>query len=1175
MRTLRTALGFLLTLLAAGAALAQVARRGESPLYKLEFTSPKLALTQPIAPYRELAREVDPGVATSWDTFRSEAKDWEASVDRRTGFVAFASGSGIPWLRPGEKADLATLEKIARGFLPRVAKLLGVDPAALALSRSRSLEAAPDVWFLDFDVLADATPIEGARVVFRVNHGNLIQIGSEYLPAPGVHAPEARLDRERALAVVSRHIGGLTESDRLRDAGSLHLIPIDLNLGQDGKRFTPGAGRGLARVWQFVFQRKGTIGTFRARVDAVSGELLELRDINRYAQATGGIYVNSPTTGPEVVRPFPYVDLSTGGFADSSGLYTYAGGTLTSTLNGQYVGIHDTCGSILLTADGSGNLAFGTSGGTNCTTPGFGGAGNTHASREQYYQTSRAMDLARSWLPGNTWLSAQLPVNVNLTGTCNAYWSPGSQDLNFFQTFTHPTLGACANSGETSGITLHEFGHGLDTNDGNGFSPDGGTGESVGDITSFMVLHDSCIGPGFWTTNCTGYGDACSSCTGIRDVDWGKHASNTPHTVANYSQPICTTVADYPGMCGASAHCEAYIADEAVWDLVNRDLPSPGTAAAWTVGERLFFSSRPTGTAAFTCDTSGATWSSNGCNAGSLWEIFRAIDDDDGNLANGTPHGGALWAAFNRHLIACATDPGGSTTFSGCTPPAAPTLTVTGGTNQVSLSWTAAAGAVYDVYRNEASCNSAFTRIASALATTSYVDTGVANGTTYYYQVVAYPAGNQACAAPPTTCGAANLAGPDPSIRPWGAALYPPAPPYWQTPDIWVDNNGNGIPNETGEPSRGIATNQLFARVTNIGNASTGGYRVTFAAKPYTTNAASPAVTIAAVDEAGPLAPGTSHDSNVTWDLTDAYIQSHFDPMFWTADHFCVQVTIGPSTGPFSDIDTSNDFAQNNFDNIPMSSGIRAGAQARFFVYNHLDHPAIASLHWHAATPGWALRFEKIADPMRIPLQPRQWLEVVAVATPDPGAPLPKAGAPILIDVSQDLDGRQVGGLTLAVQPPVAGTRPGALPAWLVGVRTGAAFPMSGMQSRYSPSVHFAVDLQKPLTQHFRLGLEAGYHGFAAKRTNPLDDLGVSELAVVGQWIGGGSTIKPTITVGVGDYRVEGAWKIGAQLGVGLELPIQPKLALTTGLSAHLVNNSRAGDLRWIDATLGLRFAAP
>ena len=1167
---------------------------------------PRLDPVAQIVPLDQARGQVSPAVLEAWERFRAGARsEWQASVDRLTGQVVLASGGGIVWIPaqegsplttgPGRELSLADLERTARGFLPQMAPFLGVDPQSLVLNRGRSGQPVPQVWWVDFDVRSGGETIEGARVLFRVNHGKLIQLGSEDLPTPGAKAPAPVLDREKAQEVVSRHIGGFTAADSFRDAGSLHLIPVTAAPGvgttAGGKR-----GRGLAHVWQFVFHREGELGTWRARVDAASGELLELVDVNEYAQATGGVYANSPATGPEIVRPFPFLNLSAGGPSNSAGLYSFGGGALTSSLDGTFVHINDSCGAISLAADGSGNLAFGTSGGTDCTTPGFGGAGNTHAAREQFYQVNRAKEAGRGWLPANGWLNAKLTVNVNTSQVCNAYWNGST--LNFFK-----ALAPCANTGEISGVSLHEYGHGLDSNDGNGGPPENGSGETTGDFTSVLALHDSCIGPGFRPTNCTGYGDACSSCTGVRDIDWAKHPSNAPHTVANFTQTLCPqpkpTNPNYVGPCGRDAmshgvtankregHCESIVSSEALWDFVARDLPSPGSSAAWSVVERLWYTGRPSLTNYFSCDTTGATWTSNGCAVGSLWEVFRSLDDDDGDLGNGTPHGGALFAAFNRHGIACAGDPGASTTSSGCTPPAVPALTATGGANQVSLTWTASAGAVYDVLRNESGCQAGFTKIAPALATTSYVDTAVANGSTYYYQVLAYPAATPACAAQPSTCLAVTLGGPDPSIRPWGVALEPPTVPYYQTQDIWVDNNG-GIPNELGEPSRGKADNQLFARVTNNGNADASGYRVSFAFKAYTTNASAPPVAIDHQDEAGTLAPGASRSYSVTWDLTDAFLHAHFDPMFWTADHFCVQVTIGSSGGPLVDANPGNNFAQNNFDNVPvdMLSGI---ASARFFLYNHLDHAALASLRWIVHRPGWTVRFENVGDPARIPLQPRQWLEVTAVAVPGPDAPRPRPGEPVLIDVSQQLDGAEVGGLTLALQPPredhggnggngtgtgTGSGGPGLVTPWLLSLTTGIGWPVGTMHDLYDPGPHFGLELDRLLSPRLRVGLQAGYHAFPIDPGLSGGNLGVTHLALVVRALGTAGVYRPFVQAGVGSYRLLGRWRSGLQAGVGLEVPVTARIVLTGGSVVHRVNGPR-GDLHWVDAFLGFGFGLP
>jgi hypothetical protein len=752
----------LLSVLLVAPGFAQVAKQSNDVLTSLQFVHDKLKPGDEAEPLDNVRAIADKSLQNGWEAFRigaGPAADWNAQIDKRTGLVGFAEGGNIAWV-PGHgnqmtnqdiagfmkakpSVDLEVMDSIARDFMPRVKSMMGFDPAQLVINRGRSGQPAVHLWFVDYDLVREGLVVEGARVVFRVNNGNLIQYGTENMPAPGAAVPPTKLTKKQAFDAVAKYIGGFQVGDTFRDRGSLHLLPSAIS-AKTAEGYEFGRGRGIAKVWQVVFHREGVMGTWRARVDAATGEVLELTDINDYvaAQATGGIYQNSPTTGSEIVRPMPFTNVSSGGFTNSAGIYNFTSGTVTSTLNGQYVAISDTCGAISKSSDASGNLAFGTSTGTNCTTPGSGGAGNTHSAREQFYQVNRIKEVVRGWLPSNTWINGKLTVNVNLNQTCNAYWNGST--LNFFK-----SGGGCNNTGEISGVSLHEFGHGIDQNDGTGTATDGATGESYGDTTALIALHASCMGAGFLSGNCSGYGDACTACTGVRDLDFAKHTSGVPHTADNFIRVRCPAGSGGTGPCGKEVHCESYVPSEVMYDLAARDLPSPGTGVAWTILDRLWYLSRNTAGKSFSC-TAGTTYTSNGCGTGSLWKVMRAVDDDNGNLNDGTPHGGALFAAFNRHGIACTTDAGASTTFAGCTPPAAPTLSVTAGNNSASLSWSGTG--VFNVFRNETGCNAGFTKIASATSATSLADSNVANGLTYYYQVTAYPSGNESCASLPSTC---------------------------------------------------------------------------------------------------------------------------------------------------------------------------------------------------------------------------------------------------------------------------------------------------------------------------------------------------------------------------------------------------------------------------------------
>jgi hypothetical protein len=755
--------------------LAQAPPHGRTGLSDRVRVDSRLWQVPSTVPLAQAPFALDAAAATEWAAFeRASGRSWTAFADPGSGRLTYAEGGGLPWM-PGRgnqlteadvgtaatEADvLALLVRQAPSFLGPLHAALGVDPATLVLNRERSGRVADPLWIVDFDVVLDGIAVEGAHVVFRINHGNLIQFGTESLPAPGTVRPRFVLTRESALAALADYVGGFDARHAFLDPGA--------------KRLLPSSAGGLAAVWQFLFRVAGEPATWRARVDAESGEVRELYDVNVFAHATGGVYPETYAAGNETLLPLPYVDLSTGGFANGAGGYSYPGGALSSRLKGRYVSISDSCGPISLAAAGSGDLAFGASPGTDCATPGVGGAGNTHSARTQYYHVNHIKQAARGWFPSNSWLASQLRVNVNLDLTCNAFWDGFT--LNFFRSGD-----GCGNTGEIADVGLHEFGHGLDSHDGSGFAGDLGSGETYGDITAALLTRDSCIGEGFFLDGtCGGNGDPCTQCSGVRDIDWGRHASGIPHTVANFIQPLCPppppSLSPYVGPCGAHAlatdqpdklrqgHCESQVSSEALWDLAMRDLPAPGSPGAWAILERLWYRSRPMARQAFLCDTSPPVWTSNGCGTDTYWRTMRAVDDDDGNLANGTPHSCHLFAAFDRHGIACPADPAANVCFSACTPPPVPVVTLTPANDIVQIAWTAVGpGVVYDLYRSPSGCAAGFVKIAEDLSTTSYLDRDVANHFTYSYQVIAHPAGNEACSARPSACASIK---PIPCITP-------------------------------------------------------------------------------------------------------------------------------------------------------------------------------------------------------------------------------------------------------------------------------------------------------------------------------------------------------------------------------------------------------------------------
>ncbi len=790
----------LVLLVIAGLALpasAQKAKEGKSTLDDLAFGRAELRTVQQpeereqiaaTSPGRELGAVS--GVLAAYDAFAARTGGrWSLQVDRVTGRPAIVEGS-MPWIpgsgagntltpadlglagaeTEGTSVPVALVARKALDFISANPGLLGVDPNALQLVETSSGPMLDYLYFLHFQWTYAGLPVDGAYVAFRLNHGNLVQFGEENI-SDAVYSldPTPSIALDTAWANLSAYLGGMDAEDRVLEPGRLLVVPFTDPSALSGAAAVPGQGLSYRLVYEVLFRRPAVVGTWQARVDAHTGEILSFLDANRYGSIKGGVYkTDQPAT--EVSVPFPYADYGGTAWADIVGNFTGTSGTSTmtgrtgSTGNVGGVDIVDACGTISLASDAAGLIDFGTSAATDCSSPG-GGPGNTRAARTQYYNISMIKIKAYTYLPSNTWLQGRLTDNTNGTKTtCNAYWDGTA--VNFFQ---HGTSG-CSNTGELPGVSLHEWAHGLDANDG---SPAGdkGTGETYGDFSGVLQTHGSCAGNGFFLTldrgcgtttpgyNCGGYGDCCLQCSGVRQLDYAKHAAAKPHFAEDLTSNTCTgctayacsTDRTYAGPCGYEGHCESLISSEAMWDLPVRDLATWGmdTASAWQLMDRLWYASRPTSGSVYACPSLTTT---NGCGTSNYFTTFRVVDDCDGDLSNGTPHASAIYNAFNRHKIACTTVV--NTDQTNCCPSlAAPVLAGTAGNMQASLSWGAVTNAVkYYVFRNETGCDAGYTKVGSVTApTVAFTDTPLSNGVTYYYRVQAVGS-SDACVSPMSNC---------------------------------------------------------------------------------------------------------------------------------------------------------------------------------------------------------------------------------------------------------------------------------------------------------------------------------------------------------------------------------------------------------------------------------------
>jgi hypothetical protein len=690
-------------------------------------------------------------VRVGWERFRAKhGQEWSIYLDRQSGAPLFVQGSGIAF-PTGKDTTVDSLAASLRAFIAGNKALLLADDAELVLRREASGSLLEDVWQVVFERRVAGIPVDGETYTFTIGHGRLVSFGTprwsriDASPVPEISSTSAQ---ERLAAYVG-----------IKADGGIDII------GKPELRFIPLGGSTSALVWRLTARLPDDRGTWVTFVDAHTGEIRAFFDETQYARVKGGVYpVSNDHSGPEGSEqpnfPMPFAKVTIGGSevtTSSNGLFscTPGGATASTALQGPYVHVAPGCGTFLDSVSCDADLDLRYSDGTDCQVPAPTSSNlhpsTTHAARSTFYHLNRLAEHARAWLPGTSWLSSEVYARVDFPDVCNAFWD-GSQLL-----FTRSDS-ICNNPGENATIVMHEWGHGLDFNDGSAI-PYTKPAEAYADITALIATHTSCMGSGLLKSGtCAGYGNACLTCTGVRELDWDKRHDHAASTPAGFIAAHCPSGADSP--CGREPHCESYVASEAIYDLATRELtvppPGPGLdlATSWQLVDKLWFKSRlGNGGNLWSCNPSN--FSSNGCTSvDTLYNRLRSIDDDDGNLANGTPHAAAIFAALNQHGIACSTagDPSNQN-HTTCPAIGTPSLTIVAGPSSAQLSWAPVTNAsYYRVLRSDISCSSSSTIISPpGLSATSYNDTGLGNCFTEYYRVQAYTT-NAACEGPVSNC---------------------------------------------------------------------------------------------------------------------------------------------------------------------------------------------------------------------------------------------------------------------------------------------------------------------------------------------------------------------------------------------------------------------------------------
>lgn len=690
--------------------------------------------------------------------------------------------------RPG-RDEVAEAAWVAfRGWLTAHESSLRIDLDELPQSRDGARIVVHDGGALVQIVLprvVAGVPVHDSRLTATISHGNLILLGMDGWGR--IDAPAPSLDAAAAFAALAGSLGAAGAPDRTaapeRVFVSMAAEPTDGDSAfGHGYRHRP--------AWRLRAALHGDPrDTREAWIDAANGELLWLDG------APGGVFVETveplfgsadteppnrppgdsrpdraptvPTAGPSPVRravvggvfprsndlvapdgveqagwPIPFAHVVTGDgtvVTDSGGnLPNCTAGSISTDLTGPYAAINDECGAIA-EASSSATLDLGTSAATDCSVPADHSSGDTRAARSAFFTIQRVNEAAQARLAGNAWLDTPFAATVNVLASCNALPTPSGASF-------YRSGGGCRNTGENPSIVQALWAFALDDNDITGTlaSPSWAFAYTLPALLSAR----SCIGRGLVSSNCTGSGDACLNCTGVVDLDWEAHVSGTPHTVT-WADAACG--ASSSGPCGGSPQCEAKPVGEAIWDLAMRDLTAPPfsypAATALDLATRLHFLAGGVVGNWFDCAPPAA-----GCGASGGYLNFLAADDDNGNLADGTPHMSAIHAAFERHQLHCNVPTVQNTGCSGG-PTTAPVVSATPRARAAILHWAPVAGAEsYRILRADgvSACDDGKVPVGETTAT-SFVSHALREGRTYSYAVVPIGAA-PSCVGPASGC---------------------------------------------------------------------------------------------------------------------------------------------------------------------------------------------------------------------------------------------------------------------------------------------------------------------------------------------------------------------------------------------------------------------------------------
>jgi hypothetical protein len=468
-----------------------------------------------------------------------------------------------------ENVEMATRDFLASSGILEHGQTLELAGKKLAMNK---------IWFVNFLKIVDGIPLYDAGIGLAISPRgriNLLWGDLSQVPAsPGAFS----LNRNTALGIAQR---GLTGSVTKTEYMGQVIFPLYFN---DGTEYHP--------AYRFMIGTIDPFAEWEVIVDAENGQILQRLDKIYYDVVSGNISGQiQPATAYDdwVDRDFFHMNLEYNGLdsatTDTAGNYSINVPNsdpfdVYIRFRGPFLDVMNDAGSeseIYNTVDPPDTFNV-------------------------YWDDSNSLPPERdAWYSGNTvhrWITALDPdlgvmdfpmtCNVNVYGTCNAFWSGWALSINFYV-----EGGGCPNIAQIADVVYHEYGHGITDLMTRPLGPDGAMHEGFSDYTACTITNQSHVGRGF-----EGPG------TILRDLQNNRR---------------------YPRDWNGESHNDGLIIGGALWDTRQALSPYPMGYV-----DSLWHFARYAQTQNF---------------EDYFW-AFAAEDDDDGDISNGTPHAGVIFHAF-------------------------------------------------------------------------------------------------------------------------------------------------------------------------------------------------------------------------------------------------------------------------------------------------------------------------------------------------------------------------------------------------------------------------------------------------------------------------------------------------------------------------------------------------